>query len=276
MSEQSDTELIFLALQGDKTAFGKLVPRYQPMAQHIANRMMGNEDLAKELVQDAMLQAYLSLNKLREPNSFKTWLYSIVLNICRNELRRRKVIPFSLETMIEELGTEPLSIARTSSDPQQVAEQKELYDVLLKAIDRLSHSNRLATLLFYQEQLSLQEVADRLNISVGAVKGRLHKSRHQLRQQLLPHHYPIQSISHQEKEMATNTVTQTKTEFCCSFCRKNQKQVKLLIAGPPIGDNLLCICDECVEICNQIISGKTPPLTEEEIDSLVNSGELSS
>lgn len=275
MSGQSDTELIFLALQGDKTAFSQLVWRYQPMAQRITNRMIGNQDLAQELVQDAWLQAYISLKNLRDPNCFKSWLYGIVLNVCRNDLRRRKVIPFSLETIIEDLGTEPLSINSSSPDPQQIIEQKELYAALLKAIDTLSHRNRLATLLFYQEQLSLQEVADRLNISVGAVKGRLYKSRHQLRKQLLPHHYPIQSISHQEKKMATNTVTQTKTEFCCSFCRKTSKQVKILIAGPPIGDTQLCICDECVDICNKIISAKTPPLTEEELDSLVDSSRLS-
>ena len=271
MAEKNDTELIFLALQGNTTAFGQLVLRYQPMAQHIASRMIGNEDLAQELVQDAMLQAYLSLPKLREPKCFKSWLYGIVLNICRNDLRRRKVFLFSLETIREDLGTEPLSIEISSPDPQQVAEQKELYAALLKAIDTLSHRNRLATKLFYQEQFSLQEVADRLNISVGAVKGRLHKSRHQLRKQLLPLQNQIQFTSHQEKTMTNNTVTQTKREFCCSFCRKNQKQVKLLIAGPPIGDKQLCICDECVDICNKIISREIPPLTEKEVESLGDS-----
>ncbi|MDJ0633182.1 MAG: sigma factor [Xenococcaceae cyanobacterium MO_188.B29] len=56
MAEQSDKELIFLALQGNTTAFGQLVLPYQPMAQQIASRMIGNEDLAQELVQDAMLE----------------------------------------------------------------------------------------------------------------------------------------------------------------------------------------------------------------------------
>ncbi|BAZ25152.1 group 4 sigma-70 RNA polymerase sigma factor G [Kalymmatonema gypsitolerans NIES-4073] len=96
MSQQSDLELIFLARQGNKAAFGRLVLRYQPMAQRIAKRMIGNEDLAQELVQDAMLQAYLSLEKLHDPKRFKSWLYGIVLNICPNNLRRRKVILFSV------------------------------------------------------------------------------------------------------------------------------------------------------------------------------------
>ncbi|MGL5076028.1 MAG: sigma-70 family RNA polymerase sigma factor, partial [Waterburya sp.] len=224
------------------------------MAQNIAKRMISNEDLAQELVQDAMLQAYLSLNKLRDPNCFKSWLYGIVVNVCRNYLRRRKIIPFSLETITRDLGTEPLSIEGNSLDPQQIVEQEELYSELTKALDTLSPKNRLATLLFYQEQLSLREVADRLDISVGAVKGRLYKARHQLKKQLLPLQNQIQSISDQEQTMTNDTVIQTKLA-CCSFCRKNQEQVKVLIAGPPIGDTNISIyiCDECVNICNKVI-----------------------
>ena len=267
MSEQSDTELIFLALEGDKTAFGHLVWRYQPMAFHIAKGIISNEDLAQELVQDAMLQAYLSLNKLRAPNCFKSWLYGIVLNVCRNYLRRRKVIPFSLET-IRDFGTESLLIKESSPDPQQVAEQQELYAELLNAVDTLSYKNRQATLLFYREQLSLQQVADRLDISVGAVKGRLYKSRHQLRQRLLPLQSITQSITLQEKKMTSNTINQTKLELCCSFCRKDKKQVELLIAGPPIGDSNIYICNECVDICNKIISHEIPRLSKEEADSI--------
>ena len=265
MSKQSDTELIFLARQGDTAAFGQLVLRYQSIAQYIANRMIGNEDLAQELVQDAMLQAYISLKKLRDPKCFKSWLIGIVLNVCRSDLRRRrKVILFSLETAIEDLGTEPLSIDRSSPNPQQVIEQKERYTTLLQAIDTLSRRNRLAILLFYQEQLSLKEVANRLDISVGAVKGRLHKSRHQLRKQLLPLQNQIQSTLLQEKTMTDNTTVQTKTKLCCSFCRKNTEQVELLIAGPPIENVNLYICNECVDKCNEIISEE---LTKTEMKS---------
>lgn len=267
MSEQSDLELIFLARQGDKAAFGRLVLRYQPMAQRIAERMLRNEDLAGDLVQDAMLQAYLSLEKLHQPKRFKSWLYGIVLNICRNELRRRKVIVFSLEAMVGDLADAPFLIDENSPPPEQVAEHKELRTVLLEAIDTLSHSNRQATLLFYHEQLSLQEVAVRLNISVSAVKGRLHKARHQLRERLLPLQAQIQSISFKEsKTMTANTNAQIKPELCCSFCKKSSEQVNLLIAGPPLGNVTIYICNECVDICNQIISREIPPLAEQESD----------
>lgn len=263
MSEQDDLELVLLAQQGDKAAFSQLVRLYQPMAKHLANRIIANDELAQELVQDAILQAYLSLPKLRNPNSFRSWLYGIVLNVCRNYLRRRKLISFSLETM-KDFGSEPLPINGSSPDPQQVAEQEEVYAELLQAFGTLSHKNRQATLLFYREQLSLQEVATRLNISVAAVKGRLYKSRRQLRSQLQPLQKKTQSTLPQDKKMTDNTV-------CCSFCKKNQKQVELLIAGPPIGDTGLYICNECVDICNKIISHEIPHMTPEEAESLVHS-----
>lgn len=267
MSEQSDLELVFLSQQGNKAAFGQLVLRYQPMAQSLATRAIGNRDLAQEVVQDAMLQAYLSLEKLNDPTRFKSWLYGIVLNICRSNLRRRKVFCFSLEAIVANLVDEPPPIVTSSSDPQIVAEQEELHAALQEAVDTLSTKNRSAILLFYHEQFSLQEVANRLNISVSAVKGRLYKSRQQLREQLSLLQDQIQPNLLQEiKTVTSNTSVETKPELCCSFCSKSQKQVNLLIAGPGV-----FICNECVDICNQIISREIPPspLTQEETEKLM-------
>lgn len=273
MSEQSDLELVFLSQQGNKAAFGQLVLRHQTMAQRLATRVIGNGDLAQDLVQDAMLQAYLSLEKLNDPTRFKSWLYGIVLNVCRNDLRRRKVICFSLEAMVGNLVDEPLPIAGSSPDPQLVAEQEEFHTALLKAVDTLSPKNRSAILLFYHEQFSLQKVANRFYISVSAVKGRLHKSRHQLRERLSPLQDQIQPTSLQEiQTMTTNTSVQIKPEFCCSFCGKTSEQVNILIAGPGV-----FICNTCVDICNQIISAEIPPspLTQEQVEKLMDLGKLS-
>jgi RNA polymerase sigma-70 factor, ECF subfamily len=275
MSEQSDLELVVLSRQGNKAAFGQLVLRYQPMAQRIAIRAIGNRDLAQELVQDAMLQAYLSLEKLNDPTRFKSWLFGIVLNICRNDLRRRKIMCFSLETMVGNWLDESLAIAANSPDPQLMAEQEELQTALLEAVDTLSPKNRSAILLFYHQQCSLQEVANRLNISLSAVKGRLHKSRHQLREQLSLLQEYIQSNSRQDiQTMTINASAQTKPELCCSFCGKLNDQIDKLIAGPIFGTVRIYICNECVDVCNQIISGEIPPLTQEEVEKFLDSDRL--
>jgi RNA polymerase sigma-70 factor, ECF subfamily len=131
--------------------------------------------------------------------------------------------------------------------------------------------------LFYHQQFSLEEVANYLNISVGAVKGRLHKSRHQLREQLSPLQPQVQPNSRQEiPSMKTNVAapSQPEVEFCCSFCHKPQTQVNLLIAGPLLGNTPIFICNECINICHKIVNVETPPLTQEKAETLVDSGKF--
>lgn len=184
--EKTDAQLVVLARSGDKDAFGHLISRYQLLAKRIAVGMVANEDIAQDLVQEAMLQAYLSLNHLREDQRFKNWLYGIVLNVCRSYIRDQKAVFFSLEAMAGGMSFDAIRFTGVSPDPQQVAQEQELYGLVLAAVNELSQKNRMATLLFYQEQLSLQEVAAILGVSAVAVKGRLHKSRSQIKARLMP------------------------------------------------------------------------------------------
>ncbi len=276
MSEQSDQELVSRSRQGNKAAFSQLVLRYQPMVLRLATRVVGDRDVAQELVQEAMLQAYLALAKLHDPTRFKNWLYGIVLNLCRNDLRRRKLVCFSLEAMRGDLVDAPLAIADSALEPQSVAEQAEIHHAVFDAVDGLSPKNRSATLLFYHEQFTLQEVADRLDISVSAVKGRLHKSRHQLREQLSPLHDRIQPNSHPEIQTMTNpsTATQPELDLCCSFCHKPHHQVRLVVAGPMLESRRIYICNECVDLCNKIMNAEIPPLNQEEVEKVMDSEPL--
>jgi len=186
VAERTDAELVALARSGDKDAFGQLIERYQSMAKRIAMGMVANEDTAQDLVQEAMLQAYLCLDHLQDDRSFKNWLYGIVLNVCRSYIRDARAVFCSLEAMAGGLNFDAIPFTGVSPDPQKVAEEQEVYGLVLEAVNALSPKNRTATLLFYQEQLSLQEIAALLGVSVVAIKGRLHKSRLQLRAQLLP------------------------------------------------------------------------------------------
>ena len=186
MKNRTDAELVALARAGGKDAFGQLIERYQGMAKRIARGRVADEDIARELAQEAMLQAYLSLDRLRDDTRFKNWLYGIVLNVCRSYIRDQKMVLYSLEAMAEVLpfGASPFS--GTVPDPQEAAEQQELHGRVLEAVNALSPKHGAATLLFYYGQLSLREVAKVLGISVGTVKGRLHRARKQLRKRLLP------------------------------------------------------------------------------------------
>ncbi len=186
MTNKADSELVALARSGDKDAFSQLIERYQQMVRRIALGMVAHEEIARELAQEALLQAYLSLDHLRDISRFKSWLYGIVLNVCRSYIRDQKVNPYSLEAMMGGMYRDLLYYPSPVIDPEEIAEQRELHTIVLQAVQGLSPKDRAATLLFYYEQLSMREIAAILGVSLTAVKGRLHRAREQLRERLLP------------------------------------------------------------------------------------------
>jgi RNA polymerase sigma factor (sigma-70 family) len=182
---RTDAELVKLARADDKYAFNLLMERYQVMASYIAIRMVPNEENAHDLVQEAMLQAFLSLDRLRDDARFKSWFYGIVLNVCRNWRREVKADTISLNTATGNWLSEQMHIWNALTDPQEHIEQQELRLLLNEALAILSLKNRIVAQLFYYEEMSIQEIAQKLAISQAAIKNRLFKSREQLRAHLL-------------------------------------------------------------------------------------------
>jgi len=174
MEEQPDARLVEQTLLDNKEAFTVLVERYQLMSLCIVKRYVANEEVARELVQEALLQAYLSLHQLRDGTRFKNWFYGITLNICRNWLRQQKNSAV-LYAMAQEVDQ------ALSSDPEEVLVEQELRHIVSEAIAILTPGNREVAQLFYYEDLGLQEIARQKNLSRAAVKNRLYKSREQLR-----------------------------------------------------------------------------------------------
>jgi len=206
MEERTDIELVELARKGDKDAFGVLAQRYQMTARRLAMRLVGKEDSAQELAQEAMLQAYLSLDRLRDPARFKSWLCGIVLNVCRSHLRDREIAFFSLEAIMGGLQFYAVPLFSVPVSPEKIAEERELHRIVLDAINALASRDRDATLLFYYAQLSLQEIAALLDISVGAVKVRLHRARQRLRANLLAQHPEIIPLEKRRRKMIKVTI----------------------------------------------------------------------
>lgn len=181
MTEKTDAELVALTKAGDDEAFGLLIRRYQATAHALALRLVRHSAIAQELVQEALLQAYLSLTHLRDSARFKGWLCGIVANECRNYHRNLKPFTCSLDALVSTPSDEGLIGAQLVLDPQDIVEQHEAQQEVLAALGKLSARNRQAALLFYYQQLSLQEIATSLGISLVAVKSRLHKGRNELR-----------------------------------------------------------------------------------------------
>lgn len=180
----TDGELVRRAQNGERQAFDQLILRHQPVVLSLAIRIVGDRERGLELTQEAVLHAYLSLDRLRKPSSFRAWLCAIVVNLCKNYLRRPRVETLSLELLSGGRSFDSLPFPDSAPQPHEAAEAGETHRLILAAIAQLSPPNRDAVFLYYFEQLSVREVAALLQISVPAVKGRLHKSRRKLRDQL--------------------------------------------------------------------------------------------
>lgn len=201
MPEKTDKQLVALARSGRKQAFGQLIDRHGARARRLARDMVGgDEDAAQEMAQEAFVRAWLSLEHLRDGALFSSWLCGIVVNVCRGYLREQR----TMRGLADKGGFLP------PSDPQRVFEAREQQRVVQDAIESLSPENQAATRLFYDEQRSLQEIADALGISVAAVKGRLHKSRQALRERLRPHYPDLEYVmpsKQRRKRMVKVSVT---------------------------------------------------------------------
>jgi RNA polymerase sigma factor (sigma-70 family) len=185
LAEKNDIELLVLARAGDKPAFGELVERHMDAARRMASRMLDDEPAVQDIVQEAALQAYLSLDRLRKEVAFRSWFFGIVLNLCRSLIRDRQRRFFSWEAIEGGLRFEAIGFSGEQPDPQEIVEARELHRLILQAIDGLTEENRQATFLYYYQQLSVQEIGAILGMSAGAVKVRLHRSRKILSRRLM-------------------------------------------------------------------------------------------
>jgi RNA polymerase sigma factor (sigma-70 family) len=231
MTNKADSELVALARSGNKDAFSQLIERYQQMVRRIALGMVAHEEIARELAQEALLQAYLSLDHLRDISRFKSWLYGIVLNVCRSYIRDQKINPYSLEAIMGGMYLDMLYYPSPVIDPEEIVEQRELHTIVLQAVQELSPKDRAATLLFYYERLSMREIAAILGVSITAVKGRLHRAREQLREHLL--------LVYADTEQKSTTGERSKTMA--------QVKVAAVIENTEIKQNAIILLEETTQ-----------------------------
>lgn len=178
---RDDADLVSRARAGDRQAFQELVQRHEQLLRALCSRVVGSAGLTDDAVQEAILQAMTSLQLLRRPERFGSWLAGIGLNVSRRMVRGE----LGPESTVDPLGGVYDGIPSPWPNPLELAEQAELSAAVRSAVMGLPPGQRAATLLFYLGGLSQAEVAGSLGIPVGAVKTRLFKARQSLQRELL-------------------------------------------------------------------------------------------
>ncbi|MEY2816750.1 MAG: RNA polymerase sigma factor [Chloroflexota bacterium] len=167
------------AQQGDDEAFTKLVETYQTPVFNLCYRMLGEPELAEDAAQETFLRAYQHLHRYDQKRPFPTWLLSIAAHYCIDRLRRRKFSMFSMDVEDEDGNSfEIPDMDAPSPEGEAITGQtNERVHAMLKDLDA---TDRAAIIMRYWYDYSEKEIAESLNLTVSAVKSRLHRARKEL------------------------------------------------------------------------------------------------
>lgn len=186
LATSEEAPLVSKAQRGDAEAFGELVQRYQNKIYRLAKHITQNDEDAEDVLQETFLKAYEHLDTFQGNSKFYTWIVRIAVNESLMKLRKRKgdrVI--SLDEPVD-TGEEMVNreIAVWEDNPEQRYSQEEMRQILDEAVESLKPDFRTVFVLRDIEELSTEETAETLGISIPAVKSRLLRARLALREKL--------------------------------------------------------------------------------------------
>ena len=182
---RTDIELVAALQNGEQAAFGELLTRYTEKVNNLAIRITRNQEDAEEILQDVFVTVYKKIDRFEGKSAFSSWLYRITVNTAFMKLRKRKQTQAVSIDDVGEAANESFTGKRSdTSDVNFISSRHELRAQLDQAIENLPEEYKAIFILRDVDGLSNQEVGEILNISVPAVKSRLHRSRLMLRKKL--------------------------------------------------------------------------------------------
>ncbi|MEN6457895.1 MAG: sigma-70 family RNA polymerase sigma factor [Thermoguttaceae bacterium] len=175
-----DVQLINQALQGQPDAFGQLVLKYQDRLFNTVFHVVGHTEDARDIVQEALVQAFLKLESFRQESAFYTWLYRIAFNVAMSR-RRGHPTCVSMDRLRETANLDPPD---GTDSPSEALERKERRQQVRRAIQKLPDDYRAAIVLREIDGCCYETIAEVLDLPIGTVRSRLHRARLQLSREL--------------------------------------------------------------------------------------------
>jgi RNA polymerase sigma-70 factor (ECF subfamily) len=173
--------LIQRCLAGDQLAWEQIVRQYWRKVFNVAYKFVGKHDEAEDLAQDIFLKIFKSLDTFDRRANFQTWLISISRNLCIDHYRS---VRKERETIDREVDTGELAPPAAEPGPVAALEQRDRVMLLKQALSALPDTLRTAVLMRDIQELSYQEIADRLRLPEGTVKSRINRGRTELARQI--------------------------------------------------------------------------------------------
>ncbi|MCK4412128.1 MAG: sigma-70 family RNA polymerase sigma factor [Candidatus Eisenbacteria sp.] len=183
-----DEELMERIVAGNELAFELLVKRYQAKITNLVHRFIYDRERAVEIAQEVFLRVFLHRKRYRRSGRFSTWIYTIAVNLAKNELRRKARLRgvTSLDGLVEATGDSGAFLADKQPGPDRRAQQHQIEETVMGAIQQLPPKYREVILLRDIQQLTYEEIEQVLIIPGGTVRSRINRARTALKQILEP------------------------------------------------------------------------------------------
>lgn len=179
----TDGELVRQALSGAAPAYETLVRRWAARVVGVCHARVGRAAAAEDLAQEALLRGLRALPTLAEPEKFGPWICGIASRACLDWLKRAERRDVSL-VAVEGADGESRFAAAGGADAASLAERADEVDHLMREVERLPEPLREAVMLYYYEDCTYRELADRLGVSAATINARLTQARQALRERL--------------------------------------------------------------------------------------------
>ena len=181
MTREEELRVVERVRSGDADAFEALVLEHQKKVYNLALRMVGSEEDAKDMAQEAFIRAYSSLDSFRGDSKFSVWLYRLTSNVCIDFLRsrgRKQTVSLTVED--EDEDPAELEIPDERFSPEKALEKRELRESVSRGLETLSPEYRQILLLREISGMSYEEIGKALDLEEGTVKSRIFRARKEL------------------------------------------------------------------------------------------------
>ncbi len=175
LTDKPDEELISEVLAGQTDSFSELAGRHRQRVERLCRRFFSDEEMARDIAQESFIRAFTALASYRAEMPFGGWLRAIVVNLCYDELRRRRRRPEELVGDFSAPEVQWMQLVNGATPEQLVGEaeeRRESYDLAHRLLDTLKPEDRMVMVLKESEELSVSEIAETLEVKIRAFRAR--------------------------------------------------------------------------------------------------------